>query len=110
MAKDDFFVIVYQVLKYLYERLKNGERPETGYLRSSMYSIPESYWQYIFSCLINEEYIAGVTATPVKGGIAFGDLQDAIITLKGVEYLQENSMMKKVCAALKGIKDIAPGL
>ena len=32
------------------------------------------------------------------------------ITMKGIEYLQENSKMKKVCEALKTIKDIAPGL
>ena len=28
MAQDDYFVIVYQVLKYLYECLKKGEKPE----------------------------------------------------------------------------------
>ena len=35
---------------------------------------------------------------------------DVRITLKGLEYLQENSMMKKVYNAVKGIKDITPGL
>lgn len=32
------------------------------------------------------------------------------ITLKGLEYLQENSMMKKAAAIAKGIKEIVPGI
>lgn len=32
------------------------------------------------------------------------------ITLKGLEYLQENSMMKQAAAFAKGIKDIVPGI
>ena len=32
------------------------------------------------------------------------------ITLKGLEYLQENSIMRKIYNAAKGIKEITPGL
>ena len=35
MAQNDYFVIVYQVLKYLYECLKKGEKPEACYLTAS---------------------------------------------------------------------------
>ena len=108
MAKDDFFVIVYQLLKYLYERLKNGEKPELCYLSSSIYSIPESYWEYILSCLINEQYIAGITVTQVKGGVVFGDLQSATITPKGIEFFFENSLIQKAKRTLKDVKDLMP--
>lgn len=37
-------------------------------------------------------------------------MENMSITLAGVEYLQENSMMKKVHEALKNIKDIVPGI
>ena len=37
MAQNDYFVIVYQVLKYLYECLKKGEKPEACYLTASAY-------------------------------------------------------------------------
>ena len=43
MAQNDYFVIVYQVLKYLYECLKKGEKPEACYLTASAYNIPENY-------------------------------------------------------------------
>lgn len=32
------------------------------------------------------------------------------ITLKGLEYLQENSMMQKICKTMKGIKDVVPAI
>lgn len=108
MAKDDYFVIVYQVLKYLYECLKNGKQPEPCYLRSSMYSIPESYWEYILSSLIHDRYIAGITVTKVKGGVVYGDLQDATITPKGIEYLFENSLLEKAKRTLKDTKEMIP--
>lgn len=37
MAQNDYFVIVYQVLKYLYECLKKGEKPEACHLTASAY-------------------------------------------------------------------------
>lgn len=33
-----------------------------------------------------------------------------VITLKGLEYLNDNTFMKKAANALKGIKDVIPGL
>ena len=35
---------------------------------------------------------------------------DIEITLKGLEYLQENSIMQKIYKAAKGVKDITPGM
>ena len=35
-------------------------------------------------------------------------LEQSRITLKGLEYLQENSMMKKAAAFLKTIKETVP--
>lgn len=32
------------------------------------------------------------------------------ITLQGLEYLQENSLMKKAAAFAKGVKEIVPGI
>ena len=66
MAQNDYFVIVYRVLKYLYDCLKKGEKPEAEYLVASTYNIPENYWIYILLSLINEEYIKGIRVDPTK--------------------------------------------
>ena len=71
MAQNDYFVIVYQVLKYLYECLKKGEKPEICYLTAAAYNIPENYWQYIILSLITEEYVKGITVNNTKDGILF---------------------------------------
>lgn len=108
MAKDDFFVIVYQVLKYLYEGLKTGEEPEAIRLTASAYSIPESYWGYILLSLLEEGYVKGIAVHSTKSGILFSDLQDAVITPKGIEYLFENSLLQKVKRTLKDVKELIP--
>lgn len=108
MARDDYFVIVYQVLKYLYDCLKRGEKPEAIRLQASYYSIPGNYWEYIIVNLSEEGYITGLMIQPSKDGLAFGDLQDMIITPKGIEYLFENTMIEKVKRTLKDVKEMVP--
>ena len=108
MAQNDYFVIVYRVLKYLYDCLKKGEKPEAEYLVASTYNIPENYWIYILLSLINEEYIKGIRVNHTNEGVIFGDLQEAIITPKGIEYLFENSLIEKAKKTLKDVKDMIP--
>nr|DAF88173.1 MAG TPA: YjcQ protein [Myoviridae sp. ctumZ20] len=108
MAQNDYFVIVYRVLKYLYDCLKAGNQPEIAYLTASTYNIPDSYWTYIVISLISEGYIKGIAMTPTKNGVVFGDLQDAIITPKGIEYLFENSLLEKAKKTLKEAKEMIP--
>lgn len=108
MAQDDYFVIVYQVLKYLYDCLKRGEKPEACHLKASRYSVPENYWSYIVISLINENYVAGIAPVQTKNGVVFDDLQDTIITPKGIEYLFENSLLEKAKRTLKDVKEMIP--
>ena len=54
----------------------------------------------------------------IKGVKVYGDILGATyvdndgirVTLKGLEYLTENSIMQKLCKAAKGIKEAVPGL
>ena len=108
MAQNDYFVIVYRVIKYLYDCLKAGSQPEIVYLTASTYNIPDSYWTYIIISLISEGYIKGIAMTSIKNCVVFGDLQDAIITPKGIEYLFENSLLEKVKKTLKDTKEMIP--
>ena len=64
---------------------------------------------HIFISMLQEEgYVHGVMYARGLHGVkldpSFG------ITLKGLEYLEENSTMKKAAALIKGIKDTIPGL
>ena len=49
MSKDDYFVVVYRILAYLYHCVKNGINPDMEYLTYNTKHFPvcESYWEYI---------------------------------------------------------------
>ena len=108
MAKDDYFVIVYQLLKYLYECLKNGTRPDENKLTATYFNIPLNYWGYIVDSLSKEGFIDGVKGIPTKDGIVFNDMKEMMITPYGIQYLFDNSLLQKAKRTLKDIKEMTP--
>ena len=66
-------------------------------------------FENIIRMLAKEEYITGVIIVDMIGiqGIKFDDVR---ITLKGLEYLSENSLMKKAANLAKSIKETIPGI
>ena len=111
MAKDDYHVIVYQILAYLYTQLKAGDpvdpellKPESTYL-----NINERYWTYIMENLRRDELVTGIKITKPWGKevIVMG-LEDAMITPRGIEYLTDNSFLNKAKGFLKDVKAIVP--
>ncbi len=114
MAKDDYFVISYRILIYLYGCLKEGQLASLEYLRydTNDFPVKKDYWQYILRHLYEEGFIEGVVLIPILGqnikGIKLTD--QLTITPKGIAYLQENSTMQKAKAFLKDLKEIIPGM
>ena len=109
MAKDDIFRIIYIILKELYEHKKEGTRTPKEDIGPIRFQIADSYWISIITELLDNGYIKGVQIRETKTGRMI-NIDEIDITLKGIEYLHENSMMKKVVEFLKGVKDIAPGI
>ena len=110
MAKDDYHVIVYQILAYLYQCLKNDKPVEDAALRadSALVAVNERYWKYIIINLSNSELIVGVKFTKVWGDVLIDDLSGTMITPKGIEYLSENLMMKKAYKIAKEVREFLP--
>lgn len=63
----------------------------------------------LLKMLIDEEYIKGIRIITDKCGSDF-ILIEPRLTLAGMEYLENNTMMKKAYRLLKGIKDVTPGM
>lgn len=95
MANNDMSVIIYKVLAYLYSCLKAGIAPEFADIQynSSLLNIPGKYWNAVMEELIEEKLIRGVKVYRTKDGSVYCD-NGIRISLKGVEYLEENSMMQ----------------
>lgn len=110
MARDDYHVIVYQILSYLYQCLKKGIAVESKNLENNCkyFQINRDYWTYILYHMQHSGLIEGIvfvdvdnTALPVPTR-----LDGCRITPKGIEYLCDNSFMEKAKQFLKEAKEI----
>lgn len=111
MARDDYYVIVYQILAYLYQCLKNDEKVDEKKIASGsslIGNIPESYWNYIMVNLYEEGLIIGLSVQKVGSNYYFSNVSESCITPKGIAYLTENSTIEKAKRFLKDIKEITP--
>lgn len=99
MAKDDYHIIVYQILEYLYQCLKSGTFPSTANLTifREQTNIHNRYWQYILMHLLEGGYIEGASIVSIEG-TSKRQVQtnlDFNIAPKGIEYLEENPLIQK---------------
>lgn len=114
MAKDDYFVIVYKVLTYLYAVLKrkilfNNKEFEQSILKNR---IDEDYFICILKMMQDDELIEGLSFLNAWGNevILINDIDNIRITSKGIEYLSDNSKMNQVKKNLLESADIFASL
>ncbi len=112
MSKDDYFRIVYLILDYLYSQMKKGNiyvELDNLLKNADLPNIPENYFNEIVKNLFNDKYIDG----DIKEVRYIHDRYPRIvikslkITQKGIEYLDENTMMKKVAKVLGRTVEVA---
>ena len=110
MAKDDYDVIVYRILVYLYACLKHKIMFEEEVFLATVCRNVESeeYFADILRMMQKEGYIEGLVFANPWGNewILGNDIENARITPEGIHYLQDNSRMKKVGEMLKESVDI----
>ena len=95
MAQNDFFPVVYKILAELYNNLKEDQTNDIRMFDNESYDIKQSFFEYIINYLIDEKYIANVKKNKYDRGCKYIGLKEAQITPKGIEYLQDNSIMAK---------------
>ena len=110
MEKDDYFVVAYRILAYLYACMKEGGRPDMSKVSFQALNIPERYWADVLESLSDEGYIKGVSIQGGMGDTVYVKMDKPKITLAGIQFLQENSAMARAKNALKEFKEIVPGL
>lgn len=111
MAKDDYYVVVYKILAYLYVQLKNGDVIDSKIISfdGKLFNIPERYWTYIIVHLYQDGYIENVMIKKPWGNVSvIENIEDMQITPKGIDYLLNNSLLEKAKEFLKNIKEITP--
>ena len=107
----DNFKIIYRILKYLEEHL-GEENLDMDYISHEKLGISFVRWEALLRMMQEEGYIKGLVyeqtmsdssphvVTPIRPKI----------TIKGLEYLEENGFMKKAADMAKRVKEIIPGM
>lgn len=112
MAKDDYYVIVYQILSYLYQKLKKGEPVDTNALKNdgALFNISKSYWAYILYHMYSSGLVENITFVELDG-MDYPcpcNYSKCRITPLGIGYLCDNTLIEKAKRFLKDVKEIAP--
>lgn len=105
MPKNDYFKIVYMILTVLYKYKKDNKILDLNEIAPETLKIDEAYRNEILEDLLDAGYIKGFKIKNYICGKVLDNLEDIKITMQGIEYLQDNSKMKKVGEILKEVKD-----
>ncbi len=99
MAKDDYEVIVFRILTYLYAILKRKTFFDADVFKGKIIGdISDEYVVDVLRMLQDEALIEGVVVKRFWGTnyMLISDPKDIIITANGIRYLKENSTMQKL--------------
>lgn len=102
------FKLIYRILKYI-EICMNSEEFDDENFTASHFGVSNALFLNILRLLVEAGYISGIKVVTDKCGSDIV-LINPHLTLTGMEYLADNTMMKKAYRLLKGIKDVTPGI
>ena len=102
---DDNFKCIYKILRAL-EKAMDYPEFELSQIDYNKLEISKERWARYLEMMADIGYIKGIRVYKDITGETDVDNDDIRITLKGLEYLTENSIMQRIYKATKGIKDI----
>lgn len=105
----DNFKAVYRILSTL-EKAMDLTEFDISQISADVLGVSEQRWARYFEMMADVGYIKGVRIQSAISGDLMVEADDIRITLKGLEYLQENSVMQRIYKAAKGVKDVIPGI
>ena len=103
------FKIIYRILKYLEEHI-GEENLDLDRISYEQLGISFLRWGALLRMMQEEGYIKGLIYEQTMSDISPHVVTPIRpkITIKGLEYLEENSFMKKAAEAFKTVKEIIP--
>ncbi|MEG1536986.1 MAG: YjcQ family protein [Eubacterium sp.] len=102
----DNFKIIYKILKAL-EKAMDVDVFDKTLISSETLGISDERWARIMKMMVDEGYVKGIIEVKYNGATTpMIKLFNPSLTLKGLEYLEENSLMKKAADIAKGIVDM----
>ncbi len=99
------FNMIYRILKYL-EKAMDYDEADLDFISAEKLGVTKQRWAAVMEMLATEGYITGLSIKRSTDGEICCSVSNPRITLKGLEYLQENSIMQKAANLAKGVADI----
>lgn len=103
----DNFKAVYKILTAL-EKAMDLPEFDVMEIGPDALGVSKERWSRYLEMMADVGYIKGVTFWANVLGETVVSAKNIRITLKGLEYLQENSIMRKIYNTAKGVVDIIP--
>ena len=103
----DNFKAVYKILTQL-EKDMDNEYADVDKFGPEALCVSEQRWMRYMEMMSDCGYIKGVQVSRDITGARNINCRNIQITLKGLEYLQENSIMRIIYRAAAGISDVIP--
>ena len=107
MSKD--FTVIYKILKTL-QKWRGREDFEVELISAKRMKMEYADWEQLMIELQDAGYIKGLVYTQTLSDM-FPHICEPIrprITMRGIEYLEDNSFMKKAADALKVVGEFIP--
>lgn len=101
----DSFRVIYKILRYL-EAAMDYDEIDSNRLSAESLGVSENRRIALLEMLVREGYVDGIGIKRSADGAVTIAMSFPRITLKGLEYLHENSVMRKMAAAAKGIAEV----
>ena len=110
MASDDFEVVAFKILSYLYRCMKGGKKVDIAALRQ-LVGCNEAYFGAVARGLQSKGYVEGFVFDGFSGVVIdspnLAAMSDPMITMDGAIYVSENSRMRKAADFTGHAFDIA---
>jgi len=103
----DAFKAVYKILTVL-ERAMDYPEFDIEQIGPEALGVSKERWNRYIEMMADVGYIKGVSIKYDITGETCVTVSKLRITLKGLEYLQENSIMQRLYQTAKGFKEVAP--
>jgi len=106
----DNFKVIYSILKHLEASLDCAEL-DTDPISPFRLGITRERWEQILIMMQDEGYIKGLVLAKSLGDSRrhIAEPIEPEITIKGLEYLTNNTTIQKAARLAKGVKDVIPG-
>jgi len=103
----DNFKTIYKILKFL-ENCMGYSKFDDAAFTPERFNVTDERGLALLEMIVSAGYVDGVCIHRSSDSGIVLNLNYPRITLKGLEYLQENPLMQKAEKLVKGISDIIP--